>query len=86
MKTSVEQLQAFLAVAETRHITRAAERLGVSQSTLSTTLQKLEIRLGTKLFDRSTRGCFLSKAGMALRPSLARLSQDWSQLVVKARE
>lgn len=86
MKASVEQLQAFLAVAETGHITRAAERLGISQSTLSATIQKLETLLGVKLFDRSTRGCVLSEAGAALQPALARLAQDWDHVVADAKE
>jgi LysR family carnitine catabolism transcriptional activator len=86
MKASLEQLQAFLTVAETGHITRAAERLGVSQSTLSATIQRLEELLGAKLFDRSTRGCALSEAGAALHPSLSRLSQDWDRVVADARD
>ena len=86
MKASIEQLQAFDAVAVTGHITRAAEQLGISQSSLSATIQKLEALLGVRLFDRSTRGCFLSEAGVALQPSLARLSQDWDRVVADARD
>ena len=86
MKASIEQLQAFFAVAEMGHITRAADRLGISQSTLSATIQKLEALLGVKLFDRNTRGCFLSEAGTALQPSLARLAQDWTRVVAEAKD
>jgi len=86
MKASTEQLQAFLAVAEMGHFTRAAERLGVSQSTLSAKIQKLEAVLGAKLFDRTTRGCVLSDAGTALQPALARLAQDWNRVMAVAKD
>ena len=68
MKASIDQLHAFLAVAETGHLTRAAERLGLSQSSLSDTIGKLESILGARLFERNTRGCRLSAAGAALAP------------------
>jgi len=86
MKASIDQLQAFLAVADTGHFTRAAERLAISQSSLSATIHKLEELLGTRLFDRSTRGCRLSEAGAALQPSLARLAQDWQRVVADAKD
>lgn len=45
----------FLAVAEERSFTRAAARLGTSQSTLSHTIKQLEARLGLRLLTRTTR-------------------------------
>lgn len=86
MKASIDQLHAFLAVAETGHLTRAAERLGLSQSSLSETISKLESLLGARLFDRSTRGCRLSAAGTALAPSLNRLAEDWNRVVAEAHD
>jgi LysR family carnitine catabolism transcriptional activator len=86
MKPSVDQLQAFIALADTSHFTRAAERLGVSQSSLSATVGKLEALLGVRLFDRHTRGCRLSAAGAALLPSARRLAQDWRGLLDDARD
>ena len=48
-------LMAFLAVAEERSFTRAAARLGTSQSALSAVLRRLEERLGLRLLTRTTR-------------------------------
>ena len=60
-------LRYFLAVAEEGNITRAAERLHVSQPALSTQLAALEDELGHKLFERSARGIALTEKGLALR-------------------
>ncbi|CAN5686205.1 LysR family transcriptional regulator [soil metagenome] len=86
MKPTIDQLQAFLALADTGHFTRAAERLGGSQSSLSGTIGKLEALLGVRLFDRHTRGCKLSQAGTALLPAARRLTQDWGDLLDSARD
>lgn len=73
-------------LAESGHFTRAAERLGMSQSSLSAALGKLEKLLGTRLFDRHTRGCRLTDAGLALLPSAQRLVADWDRLVTDAQD
>ena len=65
------EIEAFLAVAETRHFTRAAERLTLSQSRVSQLVRRLEGRLGTPLFERTTRRVELTVAGSALRADLA---------------
>ena len=52
---SMRQLQYFLAVYELRHFAQAAERCFVTQSTLSSGIQELEILLDTQLFERSKR-------------------------------
>jgi DNA-binding transcriptional LysR family regulator len=64
----LRQLQCFIAVAEERHFTRAARRLQISQSGLSTTIQSLERDLGTSLLFRNTRNVELTDAGAALLP------------------
>jgi DNA-binding transcriptional LysR family regulator len=61
----------FLAVAEERSFTRAAARLGTSQSTLSHTIRKLEARLGLRLLTRTTRSVAPTEAGQRLVRSLA---------------
>jgi DNA-binding transcriptional LysR family regulator len=52
---SLDQLVAFVAVARERSFTRAAAKLGVSQSALSHTIRELEERLGVRLLTRTTR-------------------------------
>jgi DNA-binding transcriptional LysR family regulator len=63
---NVNDLQAFLAVAKERSFTRAAARLGVSQSALSHTIRALEERLGVRLLTRTTRSVVPTQAGERL--------------------
>lgn len=62
----LRHLQHFVAVAEDRHFTRAAERLMVSQSGLSASVRALERELQAPLFVRTTRSVTLTEAGRAL--------------------
>jgi DNA-binding transcriptional LysR family regulator len=68
----VRTLRYFVAVADELSFTRAAERLFVAQQAISRDISKLEVRLGTTLFDRTTRR-------VALTP-------DGERLLVEARE
>src|ERR1700741_3167836 len=52
---SLDDLLAFLAVGRERSFTKAAAKLGVSQSALSRTIRELEARLGVRLLARTTR-------------------------------
>ncbi len=63
-----DDLAVFLAVAEAGSIGRAAERLHVVQSAVTTRVRKLEAGLGTLLFRRHARGVGLTAAGEALLP------------------
>lgn len=61
----------FLAVAEERSFTKAAIRLGTSQSTLSSRVRHLEERLGFRLLNRTTRSVTTTEAGERLLATLA---------------
>jgi|GEM_PF-7403 len=56
-------LYAFIALAELKHFTRAAERCHTSQSALSVMIKKLEADVGTRLFERDTRKVALTPEG-----------------------
>jgi DNA-binding transcriptional LysR family regulator len=63
-------LQAFIAVARERSFTKAAAKLGVSQSALSHTIRELETRLGLRLLTRNTRSVSTTEAGERLLQSV----------------
>jgi DNA-binding transcriptional LysR family regulator len=73
-REDLPDLTAFLAVAEERSFTRAAAKLGTSQSALSHTVRRLEERLGVRLLTRTTRSVAPTDAGErvmeTLRPAL----------------
>lgn len=77
-------LNAFLAVAEERSFTRAAARLGTSQSALSHTIRRLEARLGVRLLTRTTRSVAPTEAGdrllATLRPALDSIGTELAVL------
>ena len=62
----LEDLLAFLAVGRERSFTKAAAKLGVSQSALSHTIRELEARLGVRLLTRTTRSVSPTEAGERL--------------------
>jgi len=77
-------LNAFLTVAEEQSFTRAAARLGTSQSSLSHTLRRLEARLGVRLLTRTTRSVAPTAAGErllgTLRPALESIGAELQSL------
>jgi DNA-binding transcriptional LysR family regulator len=67
----LDDLVAFVAVGRDRSFTKAAARLGVSQSALSHTIRALEARLGIRLLTRTTRSVSPTEAGERLLQTLA---------------
>ncbi|MFA1626406.1 LysR family transcriptional regulator [Rhizobium mongolense] len=72
-------LAAFVVVAKERSFTRAAAKLGVSQSALSQTVKALEARLGLRLLTRNTRSVSPTEAGERLLQSVAPRFEDIAQ-------
>ncbi|WP_328666533.1 LysR substrate-binding domain-containing protein [Streptomyces sp. NBC_00322] len=71
-----QQLLYFVAVAEARHFTHAAERVHVSQPSLSQQIRALEKELGAELFSRARGNIALTEAGEALLPLARRILAD----------
>ncbi|MEN3584264.1 LysR substrate-binding domain-containing protein [Streptomyces sp. ZYX-F-203] len=71
-----QQLRYFVAVAETRHFTRAAEAVHVAQPSLSQQVRALERDLGADLFQRARGNITLTDAGEALLPLARRILAD----------
>ena len=70
-RANANDLLAFLAVARERSFTKAAAKLGVSQSALSHTIRGLESRLGLRLLTRTTRSVSPTQAGERLLETVA---------------
>src|SRR5436305_10358079 len=83
-REDLADLAAFAAVAEERSFTRAAAKLGTSQSALSHTIRRLEGRLGVRLLTRSTRSVAPTEAGerllRTLGPALDEIDAELAQL------
>ena len=67
---NLDDLLAFLAVGRERSFTKAAAKLGISQSSLSHTIRELEARLGVRLLTRTTRSVSPTAAGERLLQNL----------------
>ena len=80
MLPSASEIQYFLEVAETLNISRAAERLGISQPTLSISVQRLEQSLGTPLLLRGKTGVRLTKTGARFAVHAKNLVEQWERL------
>ena len=86
-KTRMElrHLRYFIAVAEERSFSRAAEKLRVSQPPLSRQIRDLEAELGAKLFDRNRRGVRLTRLGNAILARSRALIRDAESFKAEAK-
>jgi DNA-binding transcriptional LysR family regulator len=77
--TSTE-IEHFMEIYQTLHISKAAIRLGVTQPTLTLSLQKLEEKLGTKLFYRTKQGVVPTEQGLLFHRKSLSLLDCWSEI------
>ncbi|MBI4400371.1 MAG: LysR family transcriptional regulator [Nitrospirae bacterium] len=82
----LRQLRYFLAVAERRNFTRAAEAVHVSQPSLSVQIAALEEELGSPLFDRLGRQVALTEAGQIVRDHAERVLRELEQAAQAVQE
>lgn len=80
MLPSPAELQYFLEVSNTLNVSRAAERLGISQPTLSLAVQRLEGVFGTQLLIRTKSGVRLTHAGQKLVAHARGLLDEWEKV------
>ncbi len=80
MLPSPTDLTYFLEIAQQGNLTHAAQRLGVSQPSLTLAMQRLEQCMGTPIFIRSRKGVKLTKAGDRLHLETRALLGQWQEL------
>ena len=80
----LRHLRYFVAIGEEENYRRAAQKLNVAQTALSTQIQDLEAELGFKLFDRLPRGVKLSAAGKIFLEDARRILQQVSEAAARA--
>ena len=82
---TLKQLQYFLALTETEHFGRAAERCFVSQSAFSNAIRELETHLGAELVDRTNRSVTITATGQEVAVQARLVLRDVEDLVETAR-
>jgi len=86
MNLSARQLRAFVALADEKHFTRAAQRCHLTQPAFSALIRALEDSAGVRLFDRNTRNVELTAEGRILDASARRLLGDFELVVEDLRD
>jgi DNA-binding transcriptional LysR family regulator len=80
-RSRFDELNAFVVVAEQASFTRAAKQLGLSTASLSQTVRSLELQLGVRLLNRTTRSVALTEAGERLLAQLRPLLDGFGAAV-----
>jgi DNA-binding transcriptional LysR family regulator len=86
MNANLRQFQAFVTVARLGSFTRAAKRLNLSQPALTVQIRQLEVAMGVRLFDRSTRMVRPTPMGRELVPTLERVLHEIDAVMVNTKE
>ncbi|MBI2608525.1 MAG: LysR family transcriptional regulator [Deltaproteobacteria bacterium] len=84
MLPNAQDLKYFIEVSKTLNLTRASERLGISQPSLSVSIQRLENNIGVPLLIRGKKGVALTQAGQALLTQAHNIIDSWENLKEKA--
>ena len=79
----IQQLQYFKTVAQLQHMTRAAEKLSISQPALSKSISNIEQELGIPLFDRQGRSIFLNRYGQLFLESVEVILAEYEKVMKK---
>lgn len=82
----IELVETFLDLCETRSFNRTAERMGITQSTVSGRVKSLEARFGRPLFRRSRAGTELTLEGLRFEPHARALRLSWAEATAAVRE
>ncbi len=86
MLPSSTDLQYFMELYSVKNISRAAERLGITQPSLSLSLKRLEDVLSVKLFIRSKAGTMPTREADLLAKDIEKLLDDWKRVGEKAKD
>lgn len=86
MNVSIKQLRAFVAAAEHASFSHGAAEMAVTQSGFSLIIRELELQLGVRLFDRTTRRVALTGAGGEFLPKARRVLKDLEAACQEVRD
>ena len=80
------QLNYFKTVAETKHFTRAAEKLHIAQPSLSKAIAKLEAELDVPLFERNNKSVYLTEYGSAFLQRVSKILIEVDEAVEELQD